>query len=188
MLFSCTVRTPPVRAYSGTGCSPFYAPGVLYAPGVQPDNSDGTSWASLIGFRMKETGVGPGPGIPHQRSFTEVNVPLYSRESEVRTRSGFSEPGRKLAVRGWSWQLGRTAYPLCLVAHRLRAALGLDACCQLLSPEVRQGARSNSVLRRILARRQEDPLSTHLTASFGLHSTFRGRTVCIPNPHEPWLV
>lgn len=120
----------PVRAYSGTGCSPFYA------SGVQPDTSDGTSWASLIGFRMKETGVGPGPGIPHVGSFTEVYVP-FAPGSLRHARCGFAEPGRKRAalVLGGSdgWHI------LCLVAHRFRAALGFDACHQLLSPEHQTG-------------------------------------------------
>jgi len=31
-----------------------------------------------------------------------------------------------------------------------------------------------------------DPLSIHLTARFGLHSRFRGRTLYIPNTHSPW--
>jgi uncharacterized protein len=31
-----------------------------------------------------------------------------------------------------------------------------------------------------------DPLSIHLTARFGLHTRFRGRTLYIPNAHGPW--
>jgi hypothetical protein len=31
-----------------------------------------------------------------------------------------------------------------------------------------------------------DPLSVHLTARFGLHTRFRGRTLYVPNSHGPW--
>ena len=31
-----------------------------------------------------------------------------------------------------------------------------------------------------------DPLSVHLTARFGLHSRFSGRTIYVPNTHSAW--
>ena len=31
-----------------------------------------------------------------------------------------------------------------------------------------------------------DALSIHLTARFGLHSRFRGRTIYVPNTHSAW--
>ncbi|MHC6593156.1 DUF2071 domain-containing protein [Arthrobacter sp. C152] len=31
-----------------------------------------------------------------------------------------------------------------------------------------------------------DPLSVFLTARFGMHGTFRGRSIYLPNTHKPW--
>lgn len=153
--------------------------------GVQPDIFDGTSWAGLIGFRMQEAGIGRGPGIPYLGSFNEVNVRLYSREPDgtrgvvflsldanrlpvvlaaraagipyVWSRTGHEPPVNGSSITGYSVRRFRQD-----AAHsffRVAADLGTSA---------------------------GDPLSTHVTARFGLHSNFRGRTLYIPNTHAPW--
>ena len=50
----------------------------------------------------------------------------------------------------------------------------------------RGGARSDFAVAAELDAPAVDPLSIHLTARFGLHSTFRGRTLYIPNAHSAW--
>lgn len=50
----------------------------------------------------------------------------------------------------------------------------------------RGGARSDFAVVPELDAPAVDPLSIHLTARFGLHSRFRGRTLYIPNTHSAW--
>jgi uncharacterized protein YqjF (DUF2071 family) len=50
----------------------------------------------------------------------------------------------------------------------------------------RGGARSKFAVAPELDAPAVDPLSIHLTARFGLHSRFRGRTLYIPNAHGAW--
>lgn len=51
----------------------------------------------------------------------------------------------------------------------------------------RRGASSRFSVRPDLAV-ADDPLSIHVTARFGLHSRFYGRTIHISNTHEPWAL
>lgn len=152
--------------------------------GVQPDTFDGNSWAGLIGFRMKEAGIGRGPGIPHLGSFTEVNVRLYSREPDgTRGVVFLSLDANRLPV-----VLAARAAGLPYVWSRAGSEPP-SAPARVTSYSVRrfrQGARSIFRVAPDLSTSAENPLSIHLTARFGLHSTFMGRTVYIPNTHEPW--
>jgi uncharacterized protein YqjF (DUF2071 family) len=152
--------------------------------GVQPDTFDGTSWAGLIGFRMKEAGIGRGPGIPHLGNFTEVNVRLYSRESDgTRGVVFLSLDANRLPVvlaaraAGIPYVWSRTGYA---------PPSALAPVTSYSVRRFRQGASSIFRAAPNLGKPADDPLSIHLTARFGLHSTFRGRTVYIPNTHEPW--
>jgi uncharacterized protein len=152
--------------------------------GVQPDTFDGSSWAGLIGFRMKEAGIGRGPGIPHLGSFTEVNVRLYSKEPDgTRGVVFLSLDANRLPVvlaaraAGLPYVWSRTGYePPSVLAPVISYSVR----------RFRRGARSIFRAAPDLGTSAEDPLSTHLTARFGLHTTFRGHTVYIPNTHEPW--
>jgi uncharacterized protein YqjF (DUF2071 family) len=180
-----------------------------YMPrGVAPDNFDGSAWVGLIGFRMRDAGPGRGPGVPYFGSFIEVNVRLYSREPDgtrgvvfltldasrlapvlaaraagipyvwSRTKfggdGGLAGPGRPGAVRPDAPLPGaaRPDAPLPGVGYSVRRFRG--------------GARSDFAVVPELDAEVTDPLSVHLTARFGLHSRFRGRTVYIPNAHSAW--
>ncbi|MEC5191801.1 MULTISPECIES: YqjF family protein [unclassified Arthrobacter] len=50
----------------------------------------------------------------------------------------------------------------------------------------RGGARSDFAAAPELDAEATDPLSLHLTARFGLHTRFRGRTMYVPNTHTEW--
>jgi uncharacterized protein len=152
--------------------------------GVQPDTFDGSSWAGLIGFRMKDAGIGRGPGIPYLGSFNEVNVRLYSREPDgTRGVVFLSLDSNRLPVvlaaraAGIPYVWSRTGYE------------PPSARARVTSYSVRRFRRgAHSIFRAAadLGTPVEDPLSTYLTARFGLHSVFRGQTIYIPNTHEPW--
>jgi uncharacterized protein len=50
----------------------------------------------------------------------------------------------------------------------------------------RGGARSDFTVVQEPDVEATDPLSIHLTARFGLHTRFRGRTLYVPNAHTAW--
>lgn len=157
-------------------------------PGVVPDEFDGSAWVGLIGFRMQKAGLGRGPGIPFFGSFNEINVRLYSRQPNgTRGVVFLSLDASRLAVvlaargAGIPYVWSRTSY------------LGVDspAPSERLSARYavrrfRGGARSEFAVSPALDVEAADPLSVHVTARFGLHTRFRGRTLYIPNTHSAW--
>ena len=50
----------------------------------------------------------------------------------------------------------------------------------------RGGARSDFAIAPEFDVEATDPLSLHLTARFGLHTRFRGKTLYVPNTHTAW--
>lgn len=156
-------------------------------PGVQPDLFDGSSWVGLIGFRMKNAAIGRGPGIPYLGSFNEVNVRLYSREPDGTRGVVFLSLDADrlpvvLAARAadipYVWSRIRYAQPR--PAPPGNGALGYSV------RRFRHGAGSSFAVVRQPGAAVDDPLSVFLTARFGMHGTFRGRSIYIPNTHEPW--
>ncbi len=170
-------------------------------PGVVPDVFDGSAWVGLIGFRMQGAGLGRGPGIPYFGSFNEINVRLYSREPDGRRGVVFlsldaSRLAVVLAARAagipYVWSRARFAG-----AGPARAAGGGGAGCRgggtagtagYSVRRFRGGARSDFAVSADPDAEATDPLSVHLTARFGLHTRFRGRTLYVPNAHSPWTL
>lgn len=156
--------------------------------GIQPDMFDGSSWVGLIGFRMRKAGIGRGPAIPYLGTFNEVNVRLYSLEADgTRGVVFLSLDADRLPV-VLAARAAEIPYVWSRVHLHHRSAPGTTG----KGPRgysvrrFRQGARSSfSVVPRFDAP-VDDPLSVHLTARFGMHGTFRGRTIYIPNSHKPW--
>ena len=69
------------------------------------------------------------------------------------------------------------------------ADLGLPRGAASIGYSVRRfrgGARSDFAVVPEPDAEATDPLSVHLTARFGLHTRFRGRTLYIPNTHSAW--
>jgi uncharacterized protein YqjF (DUF2071 family) len=156
-------------------------------PGVTPDVFDGSAWVGLIGFRMQGAGLGRGPGVPYLGSFNEINVRLYSRE-----RSRESEGTRGVVFR--SLDASRLAVVLAARAAGIpyvwsRTSFLGAGSARTVGYSVRRfrgGARTDFTVVPEPDVEATDPLSIHLTARFGLHSRFRGRTLYIPNTHSPW--
>jgi uncharacterized protein YqjF (DUF2071 family) len=156
--------------------------------GVVPDEFDGSAWVGLIGFRMQGAGVGSGPGIPYFGSFNEINVRLYSREPDgTRGVVFLSLDASRLAV-----VLAARAAGIPYVWSQSRFRAG-SAVRPTRGPATgysvrrfRGGVRSDFAVAPQDDAGAADPLSVHLTARFGLHSRFRGKTLYIPNTHSPW--
>ena len=147
--------------------------------GTVPDEYDGDSWVGLIGFRMRGAGFGRGAPVPYFGTFTEVNVRLYSKDRDgVRGVVFLTLDASRLAV-----VLGARAAGIPYVWSRCHAWHGVAGTGYSVD-RFRGAASSFSVLPSGCV--AADPLSVHLTARFGLHSRFAGRTLYIPNTHSPW--
>lgn len=171
--------------------------------GVQPDIFDGSSWVGLIGFRMVQAGLGHGPGIPYLGSFNEVNVRLYSREpdgtrgvvflsldanrlpvvvatrtagipyvwSQIRQWPAFPGSDNRRQHDGSRTDAGSTGeLPIGYSVHRFGSS----------------AAQSDFGVVPKLHVAASDPLSIFLTARFGMHGRFRGKSIYVPNSHHDW--
>ncbi|WP_426976284.1 YqjF family protein [Pseudarthrobacter sp. O4] len=183
--------------------------------GVVPDVFDGSAWVGLIGFRMQGAGLGRGPGIPYFGSFNEINVRLYSREPDgtrgvvflsldasrlavvlaaraagipyVWSRASFLgadslDPNGRTAVAGTAGAEGSAG------STGSTGSAGSAGSAGYSVRRFRGGARSDFAVAAELDVEAADPLSIHLTARFGLHTRFRGRTLYVPNAHSPWTL
>ena len=157
----------------------------LLPPGIEPDVHDGSSWVGLIPFRMVGAGVGPGPGVPWLGTFAETNVRLYSVDASGRRGVVFAslEASRLAVVLG-----ARAAFAVPYMWARMgvrRSGDEYDYVTRRRWPGPRGvGARITVRAGGELAGR--DPLADFLTARWGLHSHYAGRTVYVPNRHDPW--
>ena len=152
-------------------------------PGVRPDVLDGRTYVGLVPFRMVGAGLGRGPGIPWLGTFLETNVRLYSVDRTGRrgivflsldcdrlpvvaaARAGFGVPYR------WARMRHTHSGGLHTYAARLR----------------RPGARASSLVEvRVGQQREPDELDHFVSARWGLHARWLGRTTYVPNHHEPW--
>jgi uncharacterized protein YqjF (DUF2071 family) len=166
---------------------PEFVAGSFMPPGVVPDSFDGSAWVGLIGFRMQGAGLGRGPGIPYFGSFNEINVRLYSREPDgTRGVVFLSLDASRLAV-----VLAARAAGIPYVWSRagFRGAERFGPEVQSAGYWVRRfrgGAGTDFAVAPDPDAEATDPLSVHLTARFGLHTRFRGRTLYVPNTHSAW--
>jgi uncharacterized protein YqjF (DUF2071 family) len=156
----------------------------LLPPGTRPDVHDGSSWVGLIPFRMRRIGVLGSPGLPWVGSFLETNVRLYAVDGQGRRGVVFRslDADRLLPV------LTARALGLPYLWSRMRSTRVGDV---VTYGSVRRwpgprGARSGIVLRIGERVAEPGPLEHFLTARWGLHQTFLGRTAYWPNEHPAW--
>lgn len=157
----------------------------LMPPGVRPDTLNGVTYVGLIPFRMVGAGVGRGPGIPWFGTFLETNVRLYSVDATGRRGIVFlSLDADRLAV-----VLGaRAAFGLPYRWARMRHAHdgdvhSYDTCLTRFGAPV-----TSHIAIRVGLPRASTELDDFLSARWGLHTRWWGRTLYIPNHHEAWPV
>ena len=137
---------------------------------------------------MRKAGIGRGPAIPYLGTFNEVNVRLYSREADgTRGVVFLSLDADRLPV-VLAARAAEIPYVWSRIRHHRWSAPGTtgNGAQGYTVRRFRQGARSRFSVVPHFNAAVDDPLSVHLTARFGMHGTFRGRTIYIPNSHEPW--
>lgn len=158
----------------------------LFPTGTRPDVfADGRTYVALVPFVMDGIRLGraPSPRIPWLGSFLETNIRLYSVDDAGRHGVLF----RSLETQRL------------LVVPAARIGLGIPYTWARLSLR-REGDVVTYTSRRrmpdpglasVLSVRVGDPveptpLETWLTARWGAHTRVAGRTVWVPNEHEPW--
>src|SRR4051812_1085518 len=154
-------------------------------PGVRPDTLHGVTYVGLIPFRMVRAGIARGPGVPWWGSFLETNVRLYSVDETGRRGIVFLslDTDRAAVVVG-----ARAAFglPYRWARMRYRASHEVHSYDARLR---RPGSRVEShVVVRAGARRQSTEVDDFVSARWGLHVRWWGRTSYIPNRHEAWPV
>lgn len=157
----------------------------LMPRGVIPDEYDGSSWVGLVPFTLCRTRFGRSPVVPFFGTFHETNVRLYAQDQE----------GRRGVV---FLSLDAERFAAVLTA---RLAFGLpyrwsSMSCQRRSDSLLFAARRHSSSRHTCDSRVEitpgvriakpDAQAEFLTARWALFSQHRGRTIFLPNRHEPW--
>lgn len=161
----------------------------LLPVGTTPDEFDGSSWVGLIPFRMVGAGVSRGPSVPWLGTFAETNVRLYAVDRTGRRGVVFrSLDASRLAV-----VLGaRAAFglPYCWAGMRVqRVGDAVDYTIDYTTARRWPGGRGRASHIRIRPKPtvvRDDPLAHFLTARWGLHTRWAGRSLFVPNEHEMW--
>ena len=154
-------------------------------PGVRPDTIDGATYVGLIPFRMVGAGFGRGPAVPWLGSFLETNVRLYSVDETGRRGIVFLslDTDRAAVVAGARAGFG-VPYRWARMRHHVeRDVHTYDA--RLRWPGVRG---SSHVVVRARGVRESTELDHFVSARWGLHTRWAGRTLYVPNRHETWPV
>jgi uncharacterized protein YqjF (DUF2071 family) len=155
----------------------------LMPPGVRPDTFEGSTYVGLVPFRMVDAGVARGPGVPWAGTFLETNVRLYSVDTTGRRGIVFLslDTDRSLVVAGAQAVFG--------LPYRW-ARMRYDATADLRTYDARlrrRGPRPSShVVVRVGDPRPSTPLDDFLSARWGLHVRWWGRTLYVPNTHAAW--
>ncbi|AWB93050.1 YqjF family protein [Aeromicrobium chenweiae] len=157
----------------------------LLPPGTRPDTLDGATYVGLIPFEMRAAGFGRGPAVPYFGDFAETNVRLYTVDDEGHRGIVFRslETSRLLVV-----LTARIASATPYMWARMRIRQDGDRIEYVTR---RRWPGPRGVGGRIVATlgdpiERPSALEEFVTARFGLHTRYLGRTVWIPNHHVPW--
>jgi uncharacterized protein YqjF (DUF2071 family) len=152
---------------------------------TRPDVLDGVTYVGLIPFEMRRAGFGRGPAVPYFGDFAETNVRLYSVDDEGRHGVVFRslEASRLLVALG-----ARLAFATPYTWARMRIRDDGDAIEYSTQRRWPRPRGAGGTMRVTLGAAVDHPsdVEEFVTARFGLHTRWLGRTLWIPNHHEPW--
>lgn len=156
----------------------------LMPAGVRPDEHDGSSWAGLIAFFLDRATLFGSAPVPYAGAFTEVNVRLYGVDTRGRRGVVFLslEASRLAAVLA-----ARAAFsiPYFWSRTQMSEAGGVIE----YESERHYGSGSTHLVARPGSRVVTgDATADFLTARWALFATRFGRTIYLPNHHEPWVL
>jgi uncharacterized protein len=153
----------------------------LLPEGVRPDEHGGSTWVGLIPFLLDRATIFGSPPVPYVGTFVEVNVRLYGVDAAGRRGVVFRslEASRLLAVLA-----ARAAFGL----PYEWASTSMARSGEVIDYRSRRyvGGASSRIVARVGDVVEADPLADFLTARWGMFTRRRGRTVFMPNWHEPW--
>ncbi|GGJ28232.1 YqjF family protein [Streptomyces brasiliensis] len=157
----------------------------LLPAGTRPDMLNGVTYIGLVAFRMHRVGWFRLPGIPYLGSFPETNVRLYSVDTHGRRGVVFRslDASRLLPV-----TVGRAAFGLPYVWSKMEVRRKDDTVTYTSRrrwPGPR-GAHCKIAVRIGGLIEEPSELEHFLTARWGMHSMFFGRTLYLPNAHPRW--
>jgi len=156
----------------------------FFPPGTRPDVfDDGMTYVALVPFAMRSAGFSTIGAVPYFGSFLETNIRLYSVDEAGRHGVLFrSLDCSRLAIVPFA-NLG---LGMNYTWSRMRfSRTDADVSYELVRRLPRRGLRSH-VSVRIGAAVEPTPLEVFLTARWGAHTRVLGRTIWVPNAHEPW--
>lgn len=162
----------------------------LMPPGVRPDTFEGVTYVGLIPFRMVDAAPFRGRGTPWLGSFLETNVRLYSVDSTGRRGVVFlSLDIDRLVVVAGARAAFNVPYRWASMRHSSTVRNGstehtYDARLRRLSRTA--APASSHVVVRVGTERAASPLDEFVSARWGLHTRWLGRTLYIPNTHPTW--
>lgn len=151
---------------------------------TRPDVLDGVTYIGLVPFRMHPIGGRVGPRLPYVGTFCETNVRLYSVDAAGRRGVVFLslDASRLVPVLG-AQVSARLPYKW--------SSMRLDRFDDVLAYTSKRiwpgppGASSRVVVRTGKPVQAGD-LERFLTARWGLHVAWHGRTIYLPNDHPEW--
>ncbi|MFD9700113.1 YqjF family protein [Lentzea sp. NPDC059081] len=155
----------------------------LLPAGTRPDVVDGDTFVGLVAFRLSPLGW---PALTGRWSFPETNVRLYTVDTTGRRGVVFlsMDAADLTFVAGTRASVG-LPYMWSDMAVR-RDGDELTYTCRRRWPR-RPGATSSLTVRPG-ERIEPSPLDEFLTARWGLHTSWFGRTAYLPNHHAPWVL
>ncbi|MFI9383663.1 YqjF family protein [Kutzneria sp. NPDC052558] len=149
----------------------------LLPPGTAPDTLDGVTYVGLVPFRMSNV-----LRMPYLGTFPETNVRLYSVDGHGRRGVVFRslDAARLLPV-----LIAQAGFSLPYKWASMRIRRDGDVVTYLSQ---RRGSGPSSRIRVLPGAPIAEPsdLEHFMTARWGLHVSWRGRTVYLPNEHPPW--
>ncbi|MQY02810.1 YqjF family protein [Actinomadura macrotermitis] len=157
----------------------------LLPPGTRPDALHGTTYVGLVAFRMHRVGWFGLPGVPYLGSFPETNVRLYSVDDQGRRGVVFRslDASRLIPV-----AIARTAFRLPYLWSKMQVRRERDTVTYTSRRRWPGPSGAHSRIAVRVAGPVEEPseLEHFLTARWGLHNAFFGRSMYLPNSHPRW--
>lgn len=154
----------------------------LLPAGTRPDVLGGVTYVGLVPFRMDRVRPFGGPAVPYFGSFCETNVRLYSVDAAGRRGVVFRSLDAARLVPALAGRLG-FSLPYRWSSMRLRR----DGDVFTYRRRTRwRGTESTLTVRTGPTIQEPTELEQFLTARWGLHVSWHGRTLYVPNDHPQW--
>lgn len=157
----------------------------LLPPDCEPDTFDGVTYVGLIPLVIRGVRVFGAPPLPHLSTFTELNVRLYSVDTDGRRGIVFrSLDAERLVPVIAAQSTYRLPYKWSRMSYQHSGADHTWTSVRRWPAPV--GARTHVRIRVGAAIAEPDELTLFLTTRWALHTVVCGRTSYAVAQHDPW--